>query len=61
MTSGSIADWKLISGDDAFFAVTKAIHNASRAPQKVLTPADEQRYLAQSERNAASSSKRTTT
>ena len=24
---GVAADWKLISGDEAFFAVTKAIHN----------------------------------
>ena len=47
-----IADWKLISGDAAFFTVTKTIHNALQCAPDALTPADEQRYLSQSERNA---------
>jgi trehalose synthase len=50
---GIAADWKLISGDDAFFRVTKAIHNGLQGAATGLTPAEEQRYLAQSEHNAA--------
>jgi trehalose synthase len=50
---GLAADWKLISGDDAFFRVTKAIHNGLQGAAAGLSPAEEQRYLAQSERNAA--------
>ncbi len=49
---GLIADWKLISGGDDFFRVTKAIHNGLQGAEQGLSSADEQRYLAQSERNA---------
>jgi trehalose synthase len=42
---------KLISGDDALFAVTKAMHNGLQGPHAGLGPGDEQRYLAQSARN----------
>jgi trehalose synthase len=49
---GLVADWKLISGDEAFFSVTKAIHNGLQGSRHGLSSADEQRYLAQSARNA---------
>ena len=50
---GLEADWQLISGDNTFFGVTKAIHNGLQGAAEGLSSADEQRYLAQSERNAA--------
>jgi trehalose synthase len=50
---GIAADWKLISGDEAFFRVTKTIHNGLQGSHVGLTPDDEERYLAQSARNAA--------
>ncbi len=49
---GLVADWKLISGDNNFFGVTKTIHNGLQGAVQGLSSADEQRYLAQSERNA---------
>jgi trehalose synthase len=49
---GLAADWKLIRGDDSFFSVTKAIHNGLQGSPQRLTAAEEQEYLAQSERNA---------
>ena len=49
---GLVADWKLISGNDAFFAVTKAIHNGLQGAPEGLGPDDEKRYLAQSAHNA---------
>ena len=49
---GLVADWKLISGDNDFFAVTKTIHNGLQGAVEGLSSADEQRYLAQSELNA---------
>jgi trehalose synthase len=49
---GVAADWKLISGDEGFFRVTKAIHNGLQGSSATLTSDDEQRYLAQSARNA---------
>jgi trehalose synthase len=49
---GLVADWKLINGNNAFFSVTKAIHNGLQGSKTALTPREEQRYLAQSERNA---------
>jgi trehalose synthase len=50
---GVEADWKLITGDDAFFGVTKAIHNGLQGSSNGLTPADEAHYRAQSSHNAA--------
>jgi trehalose synthase len=50
---GIAADWKLISGDEAFFRVTKAIHNGLQGSAAGLTSDDEHHYLAQSARNAA--------
>lgn len=49
---GVAADWKLIRGDQAFFAVTKAIHNGLQGAREPLSPIEQQRYLAQSEHNA---------
>lgn len=49
---GLVADWKLISGDETFFRVTKTIHNGLQGAAGGLRPVDEQRYLAQSEHNA---------
>lgn len=34
---GLVADWKVISGDDAFFRVTKAMHNALQGAERGLT------------------------
>ncbi len=50
---GLVADWKLISGDAAFFRATKAIHNGLQGSPAALSSEDEQHYLAQSARNAA--------
>jgi trehalose synthase len=50
---GLAADWKLISGDGAFFRATKAIHNGLQGSTAGLSSDDEQRYLMQSARNAA--------
>lgn len=49
---GLVADWHVISGDDAFFRVTKAIHDSLQGSPTGLTPGDEQRYLAQATHNA---------
>jgi trehalose synthase len=50
---GIAADWKLISGDEGFFRVTKAIHNGLQGSPRGLSADDEERYLTQSARNAA--------
>ncbi len=49
---GIAADWQLIRGDESFFRVTKAIHNGLQGSAMGLSADDEERYLAQSERNA---------
>jgi trehalose synthase len=49
---GVITDWKLIAGDDAFFRVTKKIHNALQGAPGELSAADRDLYLATAERNA---------
>jgi trehalose synthase len=49
---GLVADWKLITGDEAFFRVTKAIHNGLQGARRELTGAERETYLAQSVRNA---------
>jgi trehalose synthase len=51
---GIDADWKLIQGDEAFFRATKKIHNGLQGSPIGLSSEDEQHYLAQSARNAAS-------
>ena len=50
---GLVADWKLITGDEAFFAVTKAMHNALQGAVRGLTPAEQETYLTHSARNAS--------
>src|SRR5215216_1487134 len=49
---GLLADWKLITGDQTFFSVTKAIHNGLQGAPRELTPAEEETYLTHSARNA---------
>jgi trehalose synthase len=49
---GLAADWKLITGDDAFFSVTKAIHNGLQGAPRELTAAERELYLANATRNA---------
>jgi len=49
---GIEADWKLITGDQTFFSVTKAIHNGLQGAERELTPTERETYLAYSTRNA---------
>ena len=48
-----VADWKLITGGKEFFTVTKAIHNGLQGSKQELLPAEQETYLAYSDRNAA--------
>jgi trehalose synthase len=50
---GLVADWRIISGDEPFFQVTKAIHNGLQGATVQLSDADRARYLATSRANAA--------
>jgi trehalose synthase len=50
---GVMADWRIISGDEPFFQVTKAIHNGLQGAAVALSDADKARYLATSRANAA--------
>ena len=49
---GLVADWKLITGDETFFSVTKALHNGLQGAVPELTPAQQEAYLTHSARNA---------
>jgi trehalose synthase len=49
---GLVADWKLITGDEAFFSVTKTIHNGLQGAARELTSAEQETYLANGSRNA---------
>ena len=49
---GLLADWKLITGDQTFYSVTKAIHNGLQGAPRELTPAEQETYLTHSARNA---------
>src|SRR5215218_3811422 len=49
---GILADWKLITGDQTFFSVTKAIHNGLQGAARELTPAEQVTYLIHSARTA---------
>jgi len=49
---GLLADWKLITGDQTFFSVTKAIHNGLQGAPRELTPSEQETYLTHSARNA---------
>ena len=50
---GVVAEWKVISGDESFFSVTKAIHNGLQGAELGLSEAERATYAATSERNAA--------
>ncbi|MEW5848616.1 MAG: glycosyltransferase [Myxococcota bacterium] len=49
---GLVADWRIISGDDAFFQVTKVMHNGLQGAARSLTQAEKDIYLANSRSNA---------
>jgi trehalose synthase len=49
---GLVADWKIISGDEAFFDLTKRLHNGLQGAGVSLSSADRDRYLAASRANA---------
>jgi trehalose synthase len=49
---GILADWKLITGDQTFFSVTKTIHNGLQGAPRDLTLAEQETYLTNSTRNA---------
>jgi trehalose synthase len=49
---GLVADWKLITGDEAFFSVTKAMHNGLQGATRELTSAEQETYVANGSRNA---------
>jgi len=53
---GLAAEWQLITGDDAFFSVTKAIHNAIQGANRSLSPVEQEAYLANAMRNAHAAS-----
>lgn len=49
---GLAADWRIITGDEAFFSVTKTIHNGLQGAARDLTAAEQGRYLATARHNA---------
>src|SRR5215204_1501425 len=49
---GILADWKLITGDQTSFSVTKAIHIGLQGTARELTPAEQETYLTHSARTA---------
>ncbi|MBE0447886.1 MAG: glycosyltransferase, partial [Actinobacteria bacterium] len=49
---GLDSQWQVISGDEPFFRVTKAFHNALQGGAYHLTRADQETYLAYNSRNA---------
>jgi len=51
---GLSADWQVISGNEAFFDVTKTIHNGLQGASRDLDAASRRRYRETSARNAAS-------
>lgn len=50
---GLVADWRIITGDAAFFDVTKRIHNALQGAELELDPGQRAAYEAEARRNAA--------
>jgi trehalose synthase len=50
---GLIAHWRIISGDEAFFQVTKKVHNALQGAARDLDDTEKALYLATSRTNAA--------
>ena len=49
---GLVADWRMISGDEPFFQVTKTIHNGLQGSPRELDDGAKARYLATSRSNA---------
>jgi len=49
---GMVAEWKIISGDQHFFQVTKTIHNALQGGKKSLGEDDQAIYIETTRRNA---------
>jgi trehalose synthase len=49
---GLHVDWQVITGDEPFFRVTKAIHNGLQGDPRTLTGEERDAYLATSARNA---------
>jgi trehalose synthase len=49
---GLAADWKIITGEASFFAVTKTMHNALQGATRSLTDHEKEVYLTYSTRNA---------
>ena len=49
---GLDVEWHVITGDEPFFRVTKAIHNGLQGDPRSLTAAEREAYLATSARNA---------
>src|SRR5919108_4067513 len=47
---GLAADWKLITGDDAFFSVTKSIHNGLQGAPTARLPTRSSRHRAARDR-----------
>ena len=50
---GLVAHWRIISGDEAFFEVTKTIHNGMQGAARTLGDRDKAKYLASTRSNAA--------
>ena len=50
---GLLAHWRIISGDEAFFDVTKTIHNGMQGGSRTLTDKEKATYLASTRTNAA--------
>lgn len=50
---GLIAEWKIISGDQDFFKVTKTIHNGLQGGKDSLSKDDQSLYVETARRNAA--------
>ena len=50
---GIEADWMVIQGDDPFFHVTKAFHNALQGGEYQLSPKAKKAYLATNSRNSS--------
>jgi trehalose synthase len=50
---GLVAHWRIISGNEAFFDVTKAIHNGMQGASRTLTDSEKSTYLANARLNAS--------
>ncbi|MFN7143285.1 MAG: glycosyltransferase, partial [Myxococcota bacterium] len=48
---GMVAHWRIISGDEDFFRVTKAMHNGLQGAAKGLTPEQEKAWIGTNEAN----------